>query len=113
MRSGVRRGRLGRVHPDCESSRNTAWKGLGRARRGALLLRGAGIRGVRCWFGSRKEEFSIVGVSWKVGSGGVRLDWLLVAGFCPGVLVVKAGAALPHSKGDRWRGFSTRWLGCL
>jgi len=28
-------------------------------------VRAAGNQGVRCWFGSRKEEFSIVGVSWK------------------------------------------------
>lgn len=28
-------------------------------------MRAAGIPGVRCCFGSRKEEFSIVGVSWK------------------------------------------------
>ena len=42
-------------------------------------MRAAGNRGFRCWFGSRKEEFSIVGVSWKVGSEGlVRLvrGWL-------------------------------------
>lgn len=33
-------------------------------------MKAAGIRGFRRWFGSRKEEFNIVGVSWKVGSGG-------------------------------------------